>query len=58
MFFEELGDLIRTSERYHENANQSHSEWTLERLRSGITDVVSLKHHLLNHLDTRNINGR
>ena len=34
------------------------SEWTLERLQSGITNVVSLKHYLLNYLDTRNINGR
>lgn len=51
-FFEELRALIRTSERYHGNANQSRSEWILERLQSGITNVVSLKHHLLYYLDT------
>ena len=56
--FEELRDLICTSERYHKNANLSRSEWTLERLRSGITNGVSPEHHLLNYLDTHNINGR
>lgn len=52
-FIDELiRDLIHTSERYHGNANQSHSEWILERLQSGITNIISLKHHLLNYLDT------
>ena len=42
-FFEELSALIRDSQRYHGNANLSRSEWTLERLQTGITNVVSLK---------------
>ena len=38
--------------------NQPSSEWTLERLQMGITNVVSLKSHLLSYLDTHSVNNR
>ena len=38
--------------------NQPRSEWTLERLQMGITNVVSLKSHLLSYLDTHSVNNR
>ena len=44
--------------QFHGNANQPRSAWILERLQTGITNVVSLKNHLMNYLDTRTINDR
>ena len=45
-FFEELAAFIRTCDRQSGTANQSFSEYALERIQTSILSVSSLVHHI------------
>ena len=45
-FFEELAAFIRTCDRQSGTANQSFSEYALERIQTSILSLSSLVHHI------------